>query len=77
MPFPMRLIRAYGLVPGLLAWLAGRFPRSSAPRQRLNWAAPLVYRAGEWLLDRWDRLLDRDDDTDDVILIELGEREAP
>ncbi len=60
----MKLIRAYGLVPGLLAWLAGRFPRDSAPWRRLNRAAPLVYRSGESLLDRWDALLRRTDDAE-------------
>ncbi len=73
----MRLIRAYGLVPGLLVWLAGLFPRGSATRRRLNGAAAFVSRSHEWLLERRYALLDRDDDTDDVILIELGEREAP
>ncbi len=45
-------------------WLAGRFPRGSAPRRRLNRAAPLVYRGGEWLLDRWDGLLGRTNDAE-------------
>ncbi|MBD0290915.1 MAG: hypothetical protein ICV74_06635 [Thermoleophilia bacterium] len=71
-----RLIRVYGLVPAVLVGVAGLFPRGSVLRRRLNLAAAAVYRGRERLLERRYALLDCDDDTD-MIVFELGEREAP